>query len=143
MSLSYLPPTDLQKLYRQVIEGPLAAALPQNLQTKWLRSIARDIGCLRKIYPSWSGIDAIEDLAGPSMYLAGPTMLILKLLSEFEGRVISKSEIGHYDMHKYMENYWHALVDEIISRATGVSFLSTTHKTIFSQKTQPQTFNRL
>ena len=135
MSLSYLPLTDLQKLYRQVIEGPPAAALPQNLQRKWLRSITRDIGCVRKMYPTWSSNDAIEDLAGPSMYLAGPTMLILKLLSEYEGRAISKNEVARYDMPKYMENYWQALANEIISREIGVSFLATTHETLFSKGT--------
>lgn len=135
MSLSYLPPTDLQKLYKQVIEGPPSAALPKNLQKKWLRSIARDVACIRKLYPTWSSTNLIEDLAWPSMYLAGPTMLILKLLNEFEGRATARSEIARDDMRRYMETYWQALVDEVIRRETGISFLTTTHKTLFSHRT--------
>jgi hypothetical protein len=127
----HLPPTDLQKLYREVVEGPPDSGLPKNLNGRWLKLIARDIASVRKNYPMWSAENPIEDLAGPSMYLAGPTMLILKLLNDFEGRVLSKQDIASYDVHKCIEKYWHGLCDEIIKREIGISFSTTTLETLF------------
>lgn len=123
--------TDQQMLYKEVIQGARSSAYPKNLSNQWLRLIARDIAQIRKQYILGYGKNHVEDIAGFPGYLAGPKLLITKLLTDYLGRPATEADLHLYDLTRCLNNYWDALSDEIVMRETGVEFSLVTPETLF------------
>lgn len=125
------PQTDQRMLYNKVIQGSRSAAYPKELSDQWLRLIARDIAQIRLQYIVGYGRSQQDESAGFPGYLAGPKLLITKLLQDYLGRPVTEADWRSYDFNKCINNYWVAVSDEIIMREIGVEFTSLTPEILF------------
>jgi len=108
-----LPPSDLEKLARDVLGQPPSAALPCNLSDEWLSLIARDLDtCMGKI--------SADDYDGePSDHMAAPLALVIHLL---QGKANGQEKyIAFDDFERYLNDYKLEIQLELVNRRTNVS----------------------
>jgi hypothetical protein len=107
-----LPPSDLEKLARDVLGQHPSAALPCNLSDEWLSLIARDLDtCMGEISP--------DDDGEPSDHMAAPLALVIHLL---QGKANGQEElIAFDDFERYLNDYKIEIQLELVNRKTNVS----------------------
>lgn len=124
---SILPPTDLNKLAQDVLQGQSGdAALPCNLTDQWLDLISRDLDvCL-------GDLDAESETPSKS-HLAAPLALIVHLLFAKQGGGQVKLTFDELDRHLVDLRIEVAL--EQVTRRTNFSASRATVQTIFTKRT--------
>jgi hypothetical protein len=107
-----LPPSDLEKLARDVLGQPPTAALPCNLSDEWLALIARDLdACMGEM----TG----DDEGGASNYMAAPLALVIHLL---HGKANGREKLNEFDeFERYLEDLKVEVHLEVVSRKTCIS----------------------
>jgi len=107
-----LPPSDLEKLARDVLGQPPTAALPCNLSDEWLALIARDLdACMGEM--------STDDHCEPSDQMAAPLALVIHLL---QGKANGQEEfIAFDDFEKYLNDYKIEIQLELVNRKTNLA----------------------
>lgn len=122
-----LPPTDLDKLAKEVLQDqPADAALPCNLSDQWLDLISRDLDVC------FGDLDADSETPSTS-HMAAPLALIVHLLfgkQGGEGVKVAFEELG-----LYLSDFRIEVALEQVTRRTNVSANRATVQTIFTKRT--------
>lgn len=107
-----LPPSDLEKLARDVLGQPPTAALPCNLSDEWLALIARDLdACMGEM----TG----DDEGTAHTFMAAPLALVIHLL---QGKANGKERLIEFDeFEQYLEDYKIEVNLELVNRKTNLS----------------------
>lgn len=124
---SVLPPTDLNKLAQEVLQGqPGDAALPCNLTDQWLDLISRDLDvCL-------GDLDADSETPSKS-HLAAPLALIVHLLFAKQGG--AQVKLAFEELDQYLVDLRIEVALEQVTRRTNFSASRATVQTIFTKRT--------
>lgn len=124
---SILPPTDLDKLAQEVLQGqPGDAALPCNLTDHWLDLICRDLDvCL-------GDLDAESETPSKS-HLAAPLALIVHLLFAKQGG--TQVKLAFEELDRYLVDLRIEVALEQVTRRTNFSASRATVQTIFTKRT--------
>lgn len=123
MTCQNLPPSDLSLLKTQVLDHPVAAALPCNLSDRWLELIGRDLDvCFADMEP---------ENDAPT-HMAAPLALVICLLNGKHDA--KKMTIDLDQLRVYLSHLRTEIALELINRQTSMRTNSATLETIFENR---------